>query len=90
MNFCFPSTFLSKFLRVLTFLPPSRHLFPGDSEPMQFVPPSVAQRQRIAETLAAALPGVQHGQVQPDFMANQHTPPQKEGLIKGLLTIGFP
>ena len=35
----------------------------GDSEPMQFVPPSVAQRQGIAETLADALPAVQHGQV---------------------------
>lgn len=29
----------------------------------QFVPPSVAQRQGIAETLADALPGVEHGQV---------------------------
>lgn len=29
----------------------------------QFVPPSVEQRQGIAETLANALPGVEHGQV---------------------------
>jgi hypothetical protein len=28
----------------------------------QFVPPSVEQRQGIAETLADALPGVEHGQ----------------------------
>lgn len=30
----------------------------------QFVPPSVEQRQGIAETLADALPGVEHGQAQ--------------------------